>query len=98
MTLSRAELRFYERLRTWTSRDDPLPFIWQVLNSHPAIIGPGPQWWLVPSATTSGKSYLLDLGARACSCDGFYYHHRCPHPAVADFAARLRAQWLYQER
>ena len=87
--LTRSETRFYETLRALTRQADPARFLWQVLNSRPAVEADEPTLWLVPSASREGVSYQVDIDARTCSCSGFRFRHRCPHLAVADFAVRL---------
>lgn len=88
-TLGRTEARFYERPRAWAGRSNPLGFIWQVLDTRPAVAGPEPQLWLVPSATRDDQNYLVNIAARCRVCDGFHFRHACPHLEAADRAARL---------
>ncbi|MEW6210919.1 MAG: SWIM zinc finger family protein [Acidobacteriota bacterium] len=88
-TLSRSESRFLAKLSALAGRSDPLRFIWQAINSRPAVCGDDPALWLVPSASVEDVSYTVDIDARTCSCEGFAYRRTCPHIAVAFFAARL---------
>jgi hypothetical protein len=84
------ETRFYAMLRELAGRDAALKFFWLVISTRPAISGPDPQVWLVPSTSEAGRFYEVDIDLRICLCDGFNFKHRCSHLAVADRAARLR--------
>lgn len=87
--LSSSEIGFYSLLCSWADCSDPLRFIWQVLNSRPAIDGQEPALWHVLSASEPGKFYLVDIESRLCNCEGFYFRHSCSHIRVADRAARF---------
>jgi hypothetical protein len=88
------ETRFYLMLRELAGSDAALKFFWLVINSRPAIAGPDPQVWLVPSTSEAGRFYEVDIDMRVCLCDGFNFKHRCSHLAIADRAARLRYQLI----
>lgn len=88
--LTRSEARIYAKLSALTRQSDPLRFIWQALSSRPIVEGPEPSLWSVPSATKKEVFYMVDIDLRTCTCSGFTFRRRCPHLAVADFAATLR--------
>jgi hypothetical protein len=85
--LTASDARYLAKLSAMVGRDAPLRFIWQVINSRPAVAGSEPHLWLVPSASVEDVTHTVDIDARLCSCDGL--HYRCSHLRVADFAARL---------
>ncbi len=96
--LSRNEGKFLSRLLDWSGRESgALRFVWQVLTSRPAIAGVyQPTNWRVPSATTEGRFYEVDIEWRWCNCIGFAFRHRCSHLEVADRAAWLSYQLVHE--
>jgi hypothetical protein len=88
--LTADETRFYAMLREMAGCHAALKFFWLVINSRPAVTGPDPQVWLVPSTSEAGRFYEVDIDLRICLCNGFNFKHRCSHLRVADRAARLR--------
>jgi hypothetical protein len=94
VTLGRDEVLYYSKLLAWTGSKTPLRFIWQVINSRPAVEGSEPQIWYVPSASNENWFYEVNIELRVCNCNGWRFKNTCSHLRIADCAARLRFELL----